>query len=87
MVLIPLMWSVWGVVVLLFAAVKLYALMLTRANSGQLVLDGSSQQLLAQQTAKTAKLSKVRSAERILLWAVLAFTVILLACHVMGVGK
>jgi hypothetical protein len=87
MVLIPVMWSIWGVVVLLFAAVKLYALMLIRANSGQLVLDGSSQQVSAQQAAETAKLNKARSAERVLLWTVLALTVILLACHVMGVGK
>lgn len=87
MVLIPVMWSIWGVVVLLFAAIKLYALMLVRANSGQLVLDGSSQQVAAQQTAETAKLNKVRSAERVLLWAVLALTVVLLAFHVMGVGK
>jgi hypothetical protein len=87
MVLVPLMWSIWGVVVLLFAAVKLYAFMLVRANGGQLVLDGSSQQVSAQQTAGIARLNKVRSMERVLLWAVLAMTVIMLVCHVMGVGK
>lgn len=87
MVLIPLLWSIWGAVVLLFAAVKLYAFMLVRANAGQLVLDASSQQVSAQQTAGTARLNKVRSYERVLLWAVLAMTVVLLACHVMGVGK
>ncbi len=82
MELLLVMWSIWGAVVLLFAAVKLYALMLVRANSSQLVLDGSSQNLPAQQAAETAKLNKVRSAERVLLWAVLAITAILLVNHV-----
>jgi len=87
MVFVPAMWTIWALVVLLFAAVKLYGLMLRGGRSGQLALDGSPANVQAQQAELAAKVNKVRSAERMLLWAVCAITVFLLAYHVVSMLK
>ena len=87
MVFVPAMWTIWALVVLLFAAVKLYGLMLRGGRNGQLALDGSAANVQAQQAELAAKVNKVRSAERMLLWAVCAITVFLLAYHVVSMLK
>lgn len=55
----PVMWSVWGVVLLLFIAVKLYASRLARDEESQIFLGDSFEQEKSVQAAIVTKVNKI----------------------------
>ena len=57
---VPLMWVVWGVLIVLFAAVSLYSSHVARDEEEQLFLDDSSSQVRAEQEAILARVNRVR---------------------------
>lgn len=74
----PVMWSVWGVVLLLFIAVKIYASRLARDEDSQVFLGESFEQEKSAQAAIVSKVNKVepvRKATLVLLGIATVFVV------------
>ena len=57
---VPLMWTVWGVLIALLAGVSVYSSHLAKNEEEQLFLDESSSQLKAEQEAILARVNRVR---------------------------
>jgi hypothetical protein len=70
------MWSVWGGLVLILFALKVYTVRLTRDEDDQVILDDSFNHLRAEQAAIVAKVHKVQPFERTTLWLVVAMTLV-----------
>lgn len=66
-IIIPAMWAVWGALVLLFLALKIYAGRLSRDEDDQLVLDDSFGRIREEQATIVAKVRKVEPATRTVL--------------------
>lgn len=64
---VPAMWTVWGALFLVFAALKLYVSRLSRDEDDQLFLDESFDHVRVAQAAMAAKVSKVQPLERAVL--------------------
>ena len=63
--IVPLMWSVWGVFVLLLIILKIYNSRLTRDEDDQLILDDSFQHIKAEQDLLMAKIHKLEPVVRV----------------------
>jgi hypothetical protein len=74
--MVPVMWSVWGGLVLILFALKVYTVRLTRDEDDQVILDDSFNHLRAEQAAIVAKVHKVQPFERTTLWLVVAMTLV-----------
>jgi hypothetical protein len=70
MTIVPLMWAVWGVIVLLTAALYIYRSNLTRDEEDQIFLDDSFEHERNAQAAIVAKVNKVQPLLRVALWMV-----------------
>lgn len=62
MTFVPVMWSVWGLTIILMAIMLLYRSRLTRDEENQIFLDDSFGQEKAIQDAITARVAKVQPA-------------------------
>jgi hypothetical protein len=74
----PVMWSIWGVVLLLFIAVKIYTSRLARDEESQVFLGDSFEQEKSAQAAIVSKVNKVepvRKATLVLLGIATVFVV------------
>jgi len=60
MTFVPVMWSVWGALVVILAAIWLYRSRLERDEEDQIFLDDSFSHERAEQAAIVAKVSKVQ---------------------------
>jgi hypothetical protein len=60
---VPAMWTVWGVLLLVFAALKLYVSRLSRDEDDQLVLDESFDRLRSEQATIASKVNKIQPIE------------------------
>ena len=67
---VPVMWSVWGTFVLLFAAISLYASRLSRDEEDQIFLGESFEHEKSAQAAIVAKVNKVQPIKQLALWLV-----------------
>ncbi len=63
--IVPLMWSVWGALVLLMIILKVYNSRLTRDEDDQLVLDDSFNHIKAEQAVLMEKIHKLEPVVRI----------------------
>lgn len=68
MTIVPMMWTVWGIVVLLTAGLYIYRSSLTKDEEDQLFLDDSFQHEQTAQAAIVAKVEKVQPLLRVALW-------------------
>lgn len=60
MTFVPVMWSVWGLTILLMAGMLLYRSRLSRDEEDQIFLDDSFNQHKADQAAIAARVTKVQ---------------------------
>jgi nucleoside recognition membrane protein YjiH len=79
---VPVMWSVWGVLVLLMICLKIYAGRLTRNEDDQLILDDSFDNVKAEQAAIMAKVAKLEPVLRIVFWLAVAATLVVIVYYV-----
>jgi hypothetical protein len=79
------MWSVWGALVLVLAALYLYRSRLTRDEEDQIFLDESFNHIKAEQTAIVAKVNKVQPILRVAMGLAGAMTVVVLVYYAMDV--
>ncbi|HUH64132.1 MAG TPA: hypothetical protein VLZ50_14095 [Terracidiphilus sp.] len=78
---VPIMWSVWGVLVLLVLVLKIYGSRLTRDEDDQIILDDSFDRIKAEQAAIVAKVHKVEPITRIALWVAVAMTAVVIVYY------
>jgi len=82
---VPVMWSVWGVFVVLFAVVSLYASRLARDEEDQIFLGESFEHEKSAQAAIVAKVNKVQPVKRLALLLVGVMTLFVLCYYVMDI--
>jgi len=79
---VPVMWSVWGALVLLLVLLKMYSGRLTRDEDDQIILDESFDNVRIEQAAIAARVAKVEPLVRIALWLATAASVLVAAYYV-----
>jgi hypothetical protein len=82
MAIVPVMWVVWGVLVVVAAALYLYRSSLTRDEEDQIYLDDAFQHERMAQEAILAKVSKIEPAVRVSLWLVGAWTLFVVVYYI-----
>ncbi|MGD0830039.1 MAG: hypothetical protein ABR907_03790 [Terracidiphilus sp.] len=87
MKLIPLMWTVWGALAVVAAALYLYRSSLTRDEDDQIYLDDAFAHEKAAQEAILARVNKVEPAVRASLWLVAAATVFVIAFYIVDIAR
>jgi hypothetical protein len=80
---VPIMWSVWGAVVALLIALKVYTGRLSRDEDDQIILDDSFNHLRTEQAAIVEKVHKVEPIQRVTFWVAAAMTVVVVGYYVM----
>ncbi|MGO9339329.1 MAG: hypothetical protein ACLPY1_17675 [Terracidiphilus sp.] len=83
--IVPVMWAVWGVLVLIMLALKIYSGRLTRDEDDQLVLDSAFDHVKAQQAAIMEKVHKIEPLRKVSLWLAVAATVFVIGYYVMDI--
>ena len=81
---VPLMWAVWGVLILLFAGVSLYSSHLAKNEEDQLFLDDSFNHVKAEQEAIVARVQKVEPFRRVALVLAGAMTLFVIGYYVLN---
>jgi ribosomal 50S subunit-associated protein YjgA (DUF615 family) len=79
------MWAVWGAIILIMLALKIYNGRLTRDEDDQLVLDSAFDHVKAQQAALMEKVHKIEPLRKASLWLAVAATVFVIGYYVMDI--
>ncbi|HEY1159919.1 MAG TPA: hypothetical protein VGE83_04775 [Terracidiphilus sp.] len=79
---VPVMWTVWGVLVLVMLALKIYSGRLSRDEDDQIVLDDAFDHLKNEQAAIVAKVNKIQPFRKVSLWLAVAATVFVIGYYV-----
>jgi hypothetical protein len=83
--LVPVMWAVWGVLVLTTLGLKIYADRLCRDEDDQLVLDPAFDHIKDEQAAICAKVQKIEPLRKVMMWLAVAMTVVVIGYYAMDV--
>jgi len=81
----PIMWAVWGALVVVMLALKIYTGRLTRDEDDQLVLDSAFDHVKSEQAALMAKVEKIEPLRKTSLWLVVAATVFVIGYYVFDI--
>lgn len=81
---VPLMWAVWGLMVLMFAGVSLYSSHLAKNEEDQLFLDDSFNHVKAEQEAIAARVQKVEPFRRVALVLAGVMTLFVIGYYVLN---
>ena len=84
---VPVMWSIWGVLVLFLAAVNLYASRLARDEEDQIFLGEGFTEERSAQAAIAEKVNKVEPARKLAVWMVGAMTVFVAGYYIFDVFR
>ena len=82
---VPVMWSVWGLLVIVLAVVNLYASRLARDEEDQIFLGEGFTQERSAQAEIVAKVAKVEPVKKMVLWALGAMTIFVLGYYVFDI--
>jgi len=82
MAIVPVMWIIWGVMVLLTAGLYIYRSSLTKDEEDQIFLDDSFQHEQAAQAAIVARVNKVSPLLHVALWLAAVATVFVIGYYV-----
>jgi hypothetical protein len=85
MTIVPIMWSVWGVLVLFMAALFIYRSNLTRDEEDQIFLDDSFDHEKTAQAAIVSKVNKIQPLLRLAMVLVGVATVFVIGYYVMDI--
>lgn len=83
--IVPIMWSVWGVLVVLVVILKLYTGRLSRDEDDQIVLDDAFDHVKAEQAAIIAKVNKVEPLRKVAMWLVVLATLFVIGYYVLDI--
>jgi hypothetical protein len=84
---VPVMWSVWGVLVVLLASVNLYSSRLARDEEDQIFLGEGFDQEKSAQASIAAKVSKIEPVKKLALWLLGAMTLFVIGYYVLDIIK
>ncbi len=87
MTVVPLMWSVWGVLVLLLVVLKIYNSRLTRDEDDQIILDDSFNNVKNEQAVLMAKIHKLEPVIRVSMVLAGAATLFVIGYYILDVVK
>jgi hypothetical protein len=82
MTAVPLMWSVWGGLVVIMAALYVYRSSLTRDEEDQIFLDDSFAHEKVAQEAIVSKVNKIEPAIAVMRWLVVSMTAVVIVYYV-----
>jgi len=82
---VPVMWSVWGAIVLVLVALKLYSGRLSRDEDDQIILDDSFNHVRSEQAAIIEKVHKIEPIQRVTMWVAVAMTLVVIGYYVFDV--
>jgi hypothetical protein len=82
MTFMPIMWAVWGALVVLMLSLHIYRSSLEKNEDDQIFLDDSFEQEKAAQLAIVAKVNKVEPALRVSKWLALAMTLVVIGYYI-----
>jgi len=83
--MVPVMWMVWGALVLIMLALKVYSGRVTRNEDDHLVLDSAFDNLRAEQVAIMEKVHKIEPLKKVSLWLAVAATAFVVGYYVIDV--
>jgi nucleoside recognition membrane protein YjiH len=84
---VPVMWTVWGVLVLFLLALYLYQSRLTRDEDDQIVLDDSFDRVKTEQAAIVEKVKKIEPLVRLAIWLAGAATLVVIGYYIVDFIK
>ncbi|MGP8175020.1 MAG: hypothetical protein ACLP7O_10795 [Terracidiphilus sp.] len=84
---VPVMWMVWGVLVLFLLALYLYQSRLTRDEDDQIILDDSFDRVKTEQAAIVEKVKKIEPLVRLAMWLAGAATLVVIGYYIMDFIK
>jgi hypothetical protein len=82
---VPIMWLVWGAVVVLLVALKVYSNRLCRDEDDQIILDDSFNHVKNEQAAIIEKVHKIEPVMKATMWLAVACTVVVAGYYVMDI--
>jgi hypothetical protein len=82
MTFVPVMWSVWGVLVALMLSLHIYRGSLEKNEDDQIFLDDSFEQEKVAQSAIVEKVNKVEPVLRVAKWLALAMTIVVIVYYI-----
>jgi hypothetical protein len=82
MTFVPIMWTLWGVIVASMLLLHVYRSSLEKNEDDQIFLDDSFDHERAAQLAIVAKVHKVEPAIRVAKWLALAMTAVVIAYYI-----
>lgn len=82
MTFVPIMWTVWGVIVASMLLLHVYRSSLEKNEDDQIFLDDSFEQEKAAQSVIVAKVQKVEPALRVAKWLALAMTIVVIVYYI-----
>jgi hypothetical protein len=82
---VPIMWFVWGALVVLLAVVNLYQSRLARDEEDQIFLGEGFKEERSAQAAIAERVNKVQPFKRLALWMVAAMTLFVVAYYILDV--
>ena len=83
----PVLWSIWGAFILLFAIVKLYISRLARDEEDQIFLGEGFTQEKSAQADIVARINKVQPFQKAALGLVIAMTVVVVVYYVFDIFR
>ncbi|MGA2218405.1 MAG: hypothetical protein ABSG51_09990 [Terracidiphilus sp.] len=84
---VPAIWSVWGAMVLLVFALKLYSRRLARDEDNQIILQESFDRLKIEQDAIRARVGKVEPIVQVSMWLALTATVFIIGYYAVDIAN
>jgi hypothetical protein len=84
---VPVMWSIWGVLVVLLAAVNLYASRLARDEEDQIFLSEGFNEERSAQAAIAEKVGKVEPLKKLALGLVGAMTLVVIGYYIFDIFR
>jgi len=86
MTIVPVMWAVWGAVVIVTFAIYIYRSRLTRDEDDQIYLDDAFSHEKAAQAEIAAKVAKVEPALKVAKWLVVVATVFVIGYYIWDIA-
>jgi membrane-associated PAP2 superfamily phosphatase len=80
--IVPVMWAIWGLLVVAMAVLHLYRSRLTRDEDDQVILDDSFDNVKNEQAAIVAKVNKIEPLVRVVKWLLGAMTVFVIGYYI-----
>ena len=79
---VPIMWVVWGVLVLILVALNVYTWRLNRDEDDQIVLDDAFSRVKDEQAEIIANVKKIEPVVRVAFWLVVAGTLFVIGYYI-----